>query len=154
MIASLRRFDKSEVAKERMKIINFYNQYGEEAVKEAFGADRKVVSRWRKRLYDSNGKLSSLIPFSTRPINVRVPEERSEITILLNLKERLTTKLEKKNWKFFLTNTAEKKEYREYQHQPLVILLKDIISFFRKKEECIITQPQNGHKIKQERQRD
>ena len=102
MIASLRRFDKSEVAKERMKIINFYNQYGEEAVKEAFGADRKVVSRWRKRLYDSNGKLSSLIPFSTRPINVRVPEERSEITNFIKSQRETHYKIGKEKLKVFL----------------------------------------------------
>jgi transposase InsO family protein len=73
MLASLRKFDSSEVAKERMKIISFYQQYGERATKEAFGADRKTVSRWRKRLIKSQGRISSLVPFSTRPINTRTP---------------------------------------------------------------------------------
>jgi len=45
MLYSLRRFTGSEVAGERMKIIKFYEQYGEEATKEAFGADSKVISR-------------------------------------------------------------------------------------------------------------
>ena len=53
MLASLRKFDSSEVAKERMRIISFHQQYGERATKEAFGADRKTVSRWRKRLIKS-----------------------------------------------------------------------------------------------------
>lgn len=44
MLSSLRQFSKSEVAQQRMKIIKFYQQYGEEAAKEAFGADRKVIS--------------------------------------------------------------------------------------------------------------
>ena len=50
MLFSLSRFSGSEVAQQRMKILNFYEEYGEKATKEAFGADRKVISRWRKRL--------------------------------------------------------------------------------------------------------
>ena len=71
MLSSLRRYSQSEVAQQRMKIIKFYQQYGEEATKEAFGADRKVISRWRKRLTNSRGKLSALVPTSTRPHTVR-----------------------------------------------------------------------------------
>lgn len=41
MIASLRRFDKDELVQKRMKIIKFYERYGEKATIEAFGADRK-----------------------------------------------------------------------------------------------------------------
>jgi putative transposase len=71
MLCSLRRFSKSEVAQQRMKIIKFYEEYGEKATKEAFGADRKVISRWRKRLKDNGGSLTALIPCSTRPHKVR-----------------------------------------------------------------------------------
>lgn len=67
MLSSLRKFDESEVAQQRLEIINFYEKYGEGATKEAFGADRKVISRWKKRLKESGGKLMALIPFSTRP---------------------------------------------------------------------------------------
>lgn len=73
MLYSLKHFDESEVAKQRMKIIRFYETYGEKATKEAFGADRKVISRWKKRLTETGGKLESLIPFSTRPKRVRMP---------------------------------------------------------------------------------
>ena len=50
MIEALRRFDKSEDAHQRLKIINFYKEYGEKATKEAFRANRKVISRWCQRL--------------------------------------------------------------------------------------------------------
>lgn len=30
-----------------MKIIKSYEEYGEKATLEAFGADRKLISRWR-----------------------------------------------------------------------------------------------------------
>lgn len=79
MLYSLRKFDKNEIAQQRMKIINFYNQYGEKAVKEAFGADRFVISRWKKRLQKLGGRLISLVPYTTRPRTVRVPQTHVKI---------------------------------------------------------------------------
>ena len=67
MLSSLRRFARSEVAQERLRIIRFYKQYGEKATKEAFGADRKVINRWSQRLRRHKGALEGLVPESTRP---------------------------------------------------------------------------------------
>lgn len=75
MLYSLRGFETSEIAKKRMNIIRFYNEYGEKAAKEAFGADRKLISKW-KHLLNKHG-LKGLVPLSTRPHNLR----RSEIPI-------------------------------------------------------------------------
>jgi len=74
MLSSLRRFDESEIAKQRLKIIKFYEKYGEKATKEAFGVDRKLIYIWRKRLKKGEGKVSSLIPLSTAPKQVRQME--------------------------------------------------------------------------------
>jgi transposase InsO family protein len=71
MLASLQRFDRNEVAKQRHKIIHFYDQYGEAATKEAFGADRKVIHVWKKKLEQSGGRLEALVPVSTKPYKVR-----------------------------------------------------------------------------------
>ena len=79
MLYSLQKFDKNEVAQQRMKIIDFYGRYGEKAVKEAFGADRKVISRWKRRLKASGGAISSLIPQSTRPKQIRMPITNQKI---------------------------------------------------------------------------
>ena len=73
MLRSLRRFDQSEVAQQRMKIISFYQAYGERATIEAFGTDRRVISRWMRRLGNSGGQLSSLAPLTTRPHTTRTP---------------------------------------------------------------------------------
>ena len=73
MLDSLRKYDSNDIAKKRMEMIAFYNQFGEAATKQAFGADRRVIGRWKKRLKDSGGKLSSLVPHSTRPHGVRTP---------------------------------------------------------------------------------
>ncbi len=74
MLESLRHFEKSEVAKERLKILKFYEQYGGDATATAFGASRKVIYHWRQLLKDSGGRLEALVPDSTRPNRVRGPE--------------------------------------------------------------------------------
>lgn len=71
MVYSLKRFTQDEVANERLKIINFYVKYGEKETKEAFGVGRKTIHVWKKKLSLSQGKLSSLIPTSTKPIRSR-----------------------------------------------------------------------------------
>lgn len=43
MLHSLRRFSRDEVARERHRILRFYDTYGEKATKEAFGVDRKLI---------------------------------------------------------------------------------------------------------------
>ena len=88
MLSSLRRFSRSEVAQERMRIMRFYEQYGEKATKEAFGADRKVVNRWRQRLNRHNGALAALVPDSTRPRRTRTMRTAVQIVqVIRQLRE-------------------------------------------------------------------
>ncbi len=54
-----------------MKIIKLYEQYGEKATIETFGADRKVISRWKLRIKKNAGRLESLVPYSTKPLHFR-----------------------------------------------------------------------------------
>jgi len=71
MLSSLRTFAKDEVARQRLRIMEFYDRYGEQATKAAFGADRKVISRWRQKLNRHDGALAGLVPESTRPKRAR-----------------------------------------------------------------------------------
>jgi len=88
MLSSLRRFGSSGVAEQRMKIMQFYEKYGEKATQEAFGADRKVISRWRGLLKESAGDRTALIPRSTRPLRLRTsPVHHKVIAYIRNLRE-------------------------------------------------------------------
>ena len=109
MIESLRRFSDDEVATQRLKIINFYDSHGELATKEAFGADRKIISRWRKRLTSSGGKLSSLLAYSTKPINVRIPTTRSEIVEFIGSQRETHFRIGKEKLKIFVDKYCEKR---------------------------------------------
>ena len=102
MIESLRRFDIDEVANQRLKIINFYNTHGELATVEAFGADRKVISRWKQRLKVSKGSLASLTPTSTKPVNVRTPKTRIEIVEFIKSQREAHFRIGKEKIKVFL----------------------------------------------------
>ena len=79
MLSSLRKFSRDEVAQQRLRIMEFYDRYGEQATKEAFGADRKVVSRWRKKLLQYGGALEGLVPESTRPKRSKTMTVATEI---------------------------------------------------------------------------
>jgi len=91
MISHLRRFERSDIGKERLKIINFYVLHGEKVTKEAFGAGRRTINVWKKRLKVKG--LGSLTPYSTRPKNTRVmlvePRVLSEIKRLRREHPRL-----------------------------------------------------------------
>jgi hypothetical protein len=107
MVESLRKFDKSEVANQKLKIINFYNQYGEKATIEAFGVTRKVISRWKIRLKSSRGKLSSLIPFSTKPVNLRVSVTDPRIVTYIKSQREEHFKIGKEKLKIFVDSFCE-----------------------------------------------
>src|SRR4030065_1129943 len=89
MLHSLKIYTRSEVAQQMMKIIKFYEEYGEKATKEAFGADRKVISRWKKRVKEGEGNLTALSPYSTRPHRVRCSNvSQKVINFIRELREK------------------------------------------------------------------
>ncbi len=55
----------------RLKILEFYQEYGEKATLKAFGVNRKTVWVWRKRLNLGKNQLASLVPSSTKPKTTR-----------------------------------------------------------------------------------
>ena len=72
MIAySLYSYDTTKVAKFRLKAIEFHNEFGTRATMKAFDVKRSTIFLWKKKFKDSGGRLSSLIPQSTRPKNPR-----------------------------------------------------------------------------------
>ena len=56
-----------EVIERRIEIIKFYDDYGQEATKRAFGKSRSTIYLWKQKLKKSGGKLSSLAPGDRAP---------------------------------------------------------------------------------------
>lgn len=71
----------TEKAKERVRILAFWEKYGDEAVRDAYGVSRATVYRWQKALKHGNGKLEGLNPQSTAP---RIRRVRTTNTVVIN----------------------------------------------------------------------
>ncbi len=55
----------------RLKIIEFFDQYGPEVTKKAFGKSRSTIYLWKQRLKAANGRLSALAPGDRAPLRKR-----------------------------------------------------------------------------------
>ena len=131
MLYSLRQFNESEVAKQRMKIMKFYEQYGEEATQKAFGADRKVIARWRQRLWERGGKLSALVPSSTRPNQVRKSAIPNEIVEFIKELREKHPRMGKDKIKVFLDPYCRKKGLKTISVSTIGNLIKRNNFFFQ-----------------------
>ena len=71
------RYMITEQAKERCRILAFWEKYGDQATKEAFKVSRPTLFRWQSAVRKEGGKLESLNKKSTAPKNRRkrvIPE--------------------------------------------------------------------------------
>jgi len=62
---------KQKSIEQRVKIIEFFDEYGDEATEKAFGKSRSTVYLWKQKLKSSGGKLSSLAPGDRSPRHKR-----------------------------------------------------------------------------------
>jgi len=67
------------VIKERLEIIEFFNQYGAEATKKAFKKSRSTIYLWKQKLKQKKGRLSALAPGSKAPKAKRQKERPAHI---------------------------------------------------------------------------
>jgi len=84
----INKFASNEIAKFRLKAIQFFDQFGVKATREAFNVGRSTIFLWKKKLKEVNGSLLSLPPSSTRPKNPRrMVVEAKTLAFIKNLKE-------------------------------------------------------------------
>ena len=134
MLSGLRRYSLSEVAQKKMEIINFYERYGEKATVEAFGANRKVVSRWKQRLAESKGRLESLIPYSTRPKRLRKVSYCQKILDFIREYRKDHPGTGKEKIKVELDEYCQKEELNKVSESTVGNIIKRHNFFFQKKK--------------------
>ena len=61
------RYMITEQAKERCRILAFWEKHGTEATKEAFEISRRTLFRWQKKLKEKKGQLEGLNALSQAP---------------------------------------------------------------------------------------
>ena len=70
-VTSTKAFADSETARYRLKVVEYYQRFGIHATLAAFPVKRSTLFLWQKTLQKNQGRLSSLIPTSSRPHTVR-----------------------------------------------------------------------------------
>lgn len=65
------RYMISEKAKERVKILAFWDKHGTDATHDAYGVSKRTLFRWQQALHTGNGKLEALNPECTAPVHRR-----------------------------------------------------------------------------------
>lgn len=71
-VININQFNKNEVAGYRLKVIKHSKRFGLASALSAYPVARSTLFLWKKKLKESQGRLSSLIPESTRPKRVRI----------------------------------------------------------------------------------
>ncbi len=62
---------KREIIEKRADIIKFFDEFGAEATRKAFGKSRSTIYLWKRKLKMSDGKLSALAPGDMTPLRKR-----------------------------------------------------------------------------------
>lgn len=79
------RYMITETAKQRIRILAFWEKHGNEAAQEAFKISGRTLFRWQTALKKSGGKLDGLNPIST------APKRRRKRVIPKGLEEHILT---------------------------------------------------------------
>lgn len=72
LISNSLRFDLSDPAKFRLHVLDHYYKYGWKSAVNAFGVKKSTLYDWRKLFITSKKQINSLVPRSTKPMQVRV----------------------------------------------------------------------------------
>jgi len=72
LFGEIHKFSQSKEGKYRLKIIEFFEQYGLPATMSAYDVSKATLYRWRKVYLDTQKNQLALIPSSRRPKRLRV----------------------------------------------------------------------------------
>jgi len=103
------RFLKSEIAQNRLKVVDFSKKYSIKAATDAFGVSRATIFRWRRCLKESQGRLDSLIPKSRKPKRVRQMKITPDIVTFIRTLREEHPRIGKEKVKKFLDEYCSKR---------------------------------------------
>lgn len=86
------RYMITEQAKERTRILAFWEKHGTEATEEAFKITERTLYRWQRALLEGHGKLEALNKRSTAPKRRRkrvVPEKVKDLILTERVREKI-----------------------------------------------------------------
>ena len=118
----------TEQAKERVRILTFWNKHGLDPTIEAFGVSRRTLFLWKYALKKGGGNLEALHPKSTRPLRVRqrlLEWPEAVKTEIRRLREEHPN-LGKDKIRVFLQSFCETRKLRCPKPSTIGLLMKDM----------------------------
>jgi len=100
-------FHASDIAKYRLKVLEFGAVHGWKAVKDAFGVGRSTYYLWKHELKRTHGKLSSLVPKSTKPYHLREMHYDSRLATFIRSVREQYGRIGKHKLEILLTTYAQ-----------------------------------------------
>ena len=143
MLPSLRKFNQSEIAKERLRIINYYNHYGGQATLDAFGVDRKLIYVWKRKMKLSKGQVGSLVPLSTAPKTKRQMRTDARIINFIAKQRKEHYRLGKEKIKPLLDQYCKDLDIDSISESTIGKIIKRNHFFFSKSNYRIYHSPRN-----------
>ena len=128
----MRHFAASDVAKERLRILEFYAEFGEKATKKAFKVDRKTIWVWKRRLRNERQHLFSLVPHSTRPKSVREMKTDHRVVAFIRTLRQDHPRLGKEKIKPLLDQYCRKEGLTSLKESTIGKVIKRNKLFFQK----------------------
>ena len=116
----------TKTAEQRVKILKFWQEYGLEAAKSAFGAKRSTLFQWKKTLADSGGKIDSLNP--GRQARKRTNKREINFNLLREIKRlrlEVCPNMGKAKIKVFLDKFCRKNNLPTYSESKIGRIIKD-----------------------------
>lgn len=115
-------------AKDRLKILIFWEKHGLEATKEAFGAKRSTLYAWRQQLHKGGGKLEALNPGKTRPKTVRSRKAEWPLPVLQEIRRQREAhpNLGPEKVRIFLERFCEQRKLRCPKSRTVARLIHDL----------------------------
>jgi len=71
LISDILNHPKKKSIEQRLELIKFFDEFGAEATRRAFGKSRSTIYLWKQKLTNRGGKLSALAPGDTTPLQKR-----------------------------------------------------------------------------------
>jgi len=114
------------IIEHRIKVISFFNRYGQTATYEAFGVSRSTVYLWQQKLKKNNGRLSALAPTSTAPKHRRKRQTDQTIANFIIEKRQLRHRLGKDKVKPMLDEFCARNQLRPISASTIGRVLRDL----------------------------
>lgn len=107
-------YEKSDIAKFRLRVLNHYYQYGWKAAASAFSLKKSIIFKWKKDFETSRKKLISSVPKSTRPKHTRFMTVDPKLVELIRKIRKQYGNVSKYKLKIFLDEYAKSLNLNSY----------------------------------------